>query len=112
MSDTITLTGTVETVPGHAVDRDAFAITSFRLATLTPEGRTNYYTTTAYRELAMTAKASLHGGDRVIVTGHMLINEWEIGGEVSTTVELEADSIGHDLAWGISEFTRTVPEPA
>jgi single-strand DNA-binding protein len=111
MSDTLTLAGTVETHPGHNVDRDAFAITSFRLSS-TSDGRTNFYTVTAYNALAMSAHASLSKDDRVIVTGRIHINEWDIDGEVSTTVELEAESIGHDLAWGTSAFTRTIPDPA
>ena len=36
------------------------------------------------------------------------MRDWDNGTSAGTSVEIEADSIGHDLTWGTSTFTRTV----
>jgi single-strand DNA-binding protein len=44
------------------------------------------------------------------------VRDWDNGERAGTSVEIEAESIGHDLSWGSAVFTRTVlvrePEPA
>ena len=47
-------------------------------------------------------------GDRIIVTGKLRVRDWDNGERTGTSVEIEADSIGHDLSWGSAKFTRTV----
>jgi single-strand DNA-binding protein len=93
-------------------------ITSFRLASTQRrfdrsqekwiDGETNWYTVTAFRQLALNSNASLDKGQRVIVTGRLKIREWENGEKSGTTIEIEAESIGHDLSWGTANFTRSV----
>jgi len=118
MTDMITLTGFVATVPRHFVSRDGVAITSFRLASTQRrydrsksawvDGDTNWYTITGFRQLATNAAGSVYKGDRVIVTGRVRIREWENDSKQGTTVDVEADGIGHDLLWGTTSFTRSV----
>ena len=118
MTDTITLTGLVATVPHVVSSDDKVPFTSFRLASnqryfdrRTSEwvaGETNWYTVTAFRALALNAGTSVHKGDRVLVTGRLKIRRWESGEKTGTSVDVEADSIGHDLAWGTAHYARTI----
>ena len=116
MTDHITITGLIATEPRHIVNSEGLAITSFRFASpirkfSRAEGKwvdveTNWYTITAFRALAINTAASLTKGDRLIVSGQVRIRHWATGERSGTVVEVEAESIGHDLAWGQSKFTR------
>lgn len=68
---------------------------------------TNWYTVTAFRSLAANAIGSILKGQRVIVTGKVRIRPWVTDEKSGTTIEVDADSIGHDLTFGTSVFTRT-----
>jgi single-strand DNA-binding protein len=93
------------------------AITSFRLASSQRrydrvaqrwiDGDSNWYTVSAFRNLAQNAATSVSKGDRIILTGRVRIRDWENTDRSGTTVEIEADSVGHDLTWGTSVYTRT-----
>jgi single-strand DNA-binding protein len=49
----------------------------------------------------------------VLVHGRLRVRAWESGPRSGTTVEIEAESAGHDLRWGTTAFTRArAPEPA
>jgi single-strand DNA-binding protein len=116
MSDTLTLTGLVATTPRHLTTAEGLAITSFRLASSQRrfdrgqqkwiDADTNWYTVSAFRALAANTAVSVVKGDRVIVTGRLRIRDWENTDRSGTTVEVEADTIGHDMFWGTSQFTR------
>lgn len=118
MTDTITLTGLVATSPRHIVTSEGLAITSFRLASNQRrfdrsqnawiDGDTNWYTITAFRQLGVHAASSIEKGQRVIVTGRVRIRDWESGEKAGTTIEIDAEAIGHDLTWGRATFTRSV----
>jgi single-strand DNA-binding protein len=118
MSDTITITGLVATTPRHVTTTEGLNITSFRLASTQRrfdrsqerwiDGDTNWYTITTFRALAINASTSIEKGQRVLVAGKLRIRDWENGEKSGTTVDIEADSVGHDLAWGSTVFTRTV----
>ncbi|NBT76263.1 MAG: single-stranded DNA-binding protein [Betaproteobacteria bacterium] len=123
MTDTITLTGLVATTPRHITTSDGLAITSFRLACSQRrydrvaqrwiDGDTNWYTVSAFRDLAKNTATSVSKGDRVILTGRVRIRDWENTDRSGTTVEVEVDALGHDLSWGTSVHTRvpvTAPE--
>lgn len=58
----------------------------------------------AFRQLGENAKASLRTGDSVIVTGRLKIRNWESNGKHGTSVDIEADAIGHDLRWGTTAY--------
>lgn len=116
MTDTITLTGLVATEPKHLTTSEGLPITSFRLASTQRrydrtaqswiDGDTNWYTVTAFRRLASNASVSLVKGQRVLVTGRLRLRDWQSGERSGLAVEIEADSIGHDLMWGTAIFSR------
>jgi single-strand DNA-binding protein len=118
MSDTITITGLVATPPRHILTSEGLSITSFRLASTQRrfdrsqerwiDGETNWYTITSFRQLALNCSTSVEKGQRVLVTGRLRIREWDNGERVGTTIEVEADSIGHDLMWGTASFSRSI----
>jgi len=118
MTDTITLTGLVATTPRHIVTSEGLAITSFRLASnqrrfdraknAWVDGDTNWYTVTSFRQLGTHVASSVHKGERVIVCGRVRIRDWTSGEKAGTTIEIDAEAVGHDLTWGRASFTRSV----
>jgi single-strand DNA-binding protein len=74
---------------------------------------TSYYTVKCWRRLAINAASSLHKGDMVVVRGKFYMSHWVDNQQrPRTTLEIEADSLGHDLAYGWSHFLRgTRPQP-
>jgi single-strand DNA-binding protein len=118
MSAQYTVTGLVATTPRHLVTQDGLPITSFRLAASLRkydkqlnrwvDAETNWFTITSFRQLAVNSAVSISKGDRVLVTGRLRVRDWDNGERAGTSVELEAESVGHDLMWGSSTFTRTV----
>lgn len=118
MSDSISVAGLVATTPRHVVTPDGLPITSFRLASAQRrfdrsqqrwiDAETNWFTVTAFRQLAINSSQSISKGDRVVISGRLRVRDWDNGERSGTSVEIEADSLGHDLGWGTSEFVRTV----
>ena len=118
MSEQITVTGLVATTPRHLVTQDGLPITSFRLAAAYRhydralqkwvDGATNWYTVTAFRQLAINAAGSINKGDRVLVVGDLQVRDWDNGERAGTSVEIEASAMGHDITWGTSTYIRTV----
>ena len=98
------------------------AITSFRLASSQRrydrtqqrwiDADTNWYTVSCFRGLASNAAGSVVKGDRIMVSGRLKIRDWENTDRSGTTVEIEADNLGHDLFWGTSTFTRNLTSGA
>ena len=121
MNDTITVCGIIATEPRHLVTDTGIAITSMRLASPSrrwdratstwTNGATNWYSVTAFRTLAANVYKSVKKGDRIVVTGRVRIRTWERDGRGGTSVEIDAEGLGHDLAWGISNWIR-VPRHA
>jgi len=120
----ITVSGLVATTPRHLVTQEGLPITSFRLASSLENnengGFTNWYTITSFRALAINSAISISKGDRVVLSGKLLVRDWDNGERAGTSIEIEATTIGHDLFYGSSVFTRTsyasveaakVPEP-
>ena len=118
MSELISVAGLVATTPRHLVTQDGLPITSFRLASSQRrfdrnenkwiDGETNWFTITAFRNLAVNSSTSVSKGDRIVVTGKLRVRDWDNGERAGTSVEVEADAIGHDLSWGSAVFTRTI----
>ena len=112
------ISGLVATTPRHLVTQDGLPITSFRLASSQRrfnkeqnkwiDGETNWYTITAFRQLAINVSQSVNKGDRISVSGRLRVRDWDNGDRAGTSVEIEANHVGHDLAWGTSVFTRSV----
>jgi len=118
MSENITVAGLVATTPRHLITQDGLPITSFRLASSHRkfdreqnkwvDGETNWFTVTVFRQLAINASTSIAKGERIVATGKLRVRDWDNGERAGTSVEIEADHLGHDLFWGTSSFTRTV----
>lgn len=118
MSESFTVSGLVATTPRHLVTQEGLPITSFRLASskrrfdrnkkIWVDGETNWFTITSFRQLAINSAGSISKGDRVIVSGRLKVRDWDNGERSGTSVEIDAESLGHDLSWGTSEFSRTV----
>jgi single-strand DNA-binding protein len=121
MNDTITVCGIVATEPRHLVTETGIAITSMRLASPSrrwdrqnstwTNGPTNWFTVTAFRSLAANVHKSVKKGDRILVTGRVRIRTWERDGRGGTSVEIDAEALGQDLAWGIGNWIK-VPRHA
>ena len=118
MSESFTVSGLVATTPRHLVTQEGLPITSFRLASskrrfdktkkIWVDGETNWFTINSFRQLAINSASSISKGDRIMVSGRLKVRDWDNGERSGTSVEIEADCLGHDLVWGTSEFSRTV----
>jgi single-strand DNA-binding protein len=70
-------------------------------------GDTSYYTVKCWRRLAVNVKGSLRKGDMVLIRGKIVIRTWvDDQQRTRTQMQVEADSVGHDLAYGWSHFNR------
>jgi single-strand DNA-binding protein len=97
---------------------DSRRITSFRLASTSRrkdattnawvDGPTLWVTVTCWRELAFNASESIHKRDRVVAYGRVRTRDWNQDGVTRTTFEMDAESLGHDLAFGTSSFQRKI----
>jgi len=116
----VAVRGLIATTPRQVQTESGLSVTSFRLASsfrkFDPGSNawvtadTNWYTVSSFRRLAENAGASLSKGDRVLVMGKIKIRDWDNGERSGTSVEIDADAIGHDLVFGTSTFERT-PQP-
>ncbi|EXF25093.1 single-stranded DNA-binding protein [Nesterenkonia sp. AN1] len=117
MSETITVRGFLGGEVEEFTTLQGLPISNFRLG-CTPRrfdrkteqwvnGETNWYTVSAFRQLAQNVKSSLHKGDPVLVTGRLRVRQWENEkGQRGTSVEIDAEAIGYDLTFGSGSFTR------
>ncbi|MFZ7088207.1 single-stranded DNA-binding protein [Curtobacterium sp. RRHDQ10] len=118
MNDIISIRGIVATIPRHLVTGTGLSITSFRLASPSrrwdrstsawTNGDTNWFTVTAFRTLATNVQESVVKGDRVLVTGRLRIRPWEGERRSGISVEIDADAVGHDLAFGRSQWRKVL----
>ncbi|GAA4119511.1 single-stranded DNA-binding protein [Nocardioides fonticola] len=75
------------------------------------DGETQWYTVQAWRGLAENAALSLRRGDPVLVHGRLSVRTWTTNAGVeTTTLEVDALHLGHDLTRGRSAFSRA-PRP-
>ncbi|GCE00919.1 single-stranded DNA-binding protein [Embleya hyalina] len=74
-------------------------------------GDASFYTIVCFRGLAENVTSSIDKGDPLVVTGRLRVREWEREGRWLTVTEIDASSVGHDLARGVAEFRR-VARPA
>lgn len=117
MTDNLTVAGLVATPIKHTITAEGLEISSFRLASTSRrydsatrawvDGETNWFTITAFRHLAANVHASLDKGHRVVVAGRLKVREWRNGEQLGRDVEIIADALGPDLAWGRAQYTRT-----
>lgn len=116
MSIHFSAVGTIATAPKLSTSEHRAAFCTFRIACNDRrydreqgkwiDGDTNWLTINAFRSLALHAAESFAKGDRVIVHGRLRVKQWESGEKSGVAVEVDADALGHDLRWGVSQFTK------
>ena len=116
----ITLTGNVAAVPVLRELASGARVTGFRIAN-TPrqvdkatgewrDGTTTWFGVTCWRGLAEHVVQSLKTGDRVVVTGRLRTRTWRTPeGEERSSLEVEAATVGFDLARTSALATRPQP---
>lgn len=91
------------------------AVASFRVAS-TPrrygsngwvDGHTSFVTVKCWRGLADNVRDSVSKGQPVVVHGRVTVRPWERDDRTGTSVDIDADAIGHDLRWGTTAFAKT-----
>jgi single-strand DNA-binding protein len=75
------------------------------------DGHTNWYSVSMFRQLATNGAASIRKGDRVVIFGRLKVRPWsKDDGRHGTSVEIDAETAGHDLMWGTAAFRRSSAE--
>ena len=67
---------------------------------------TTWMTVKAYRTLASNVLKSVHKGDAIVVYGTLSTESWTKDGNNYNRVVVEAQTIGHDLNRGTTQFTK------
>jgi single-strand DNA-binding protein len=70
------------------------------------DGTTSFVSVVCWRTLADNAAKCLHKGEPVVVKGRLQVRPYEKDGVSRLAVEVEATSVGHDLAHGVATFQR------
>ncbi|MCU1432563.1 MAG: single-strand binding protein [Actinotalea sp.] len=113
----VTVVGWAASTPREVVG-DGVPFTSFRVAT-TPryfdnkqgawaDGRTEWITVKAFRDVAYNVASSIRKGDPVLVQGRLRTEEWISDQGPRTGLVLDAHALGHDLTRGRGTFARSV----
>jgi single-strand DNA-binding protein len=115
---TVTLAGYVATEPYYrTTNNKGTPLTSMRVAWTSRfmdretgewrDGNTSFINVNCWRKLAGNVAQSLRKGQPVVLTGRLQVREYEDrDGNRRTGVDIEADSIGHDLYRGVAHFSR------
>jgi single-strand DNA-binding protein len=112
----VTVVGNAVDAPTRRVLENGTSVCNFRVASTArrfdkeaghwADGDSLYLKVTCWRQLADNVDASLHKGDPVVVTGRVFTRPYEREGQQRSSYEMEAVSVGHDLARGIADFQR------
>ena len=75
------------------------------------DAETSYFNVSCWSRLADHVRASLHKGDPVIVKGRFRTSSFEDkNGQLRTSIEITADTVGHDLSRGPANYMRPRPQ--
>ena len=119
----VTLVGFVAQDPNIRTTATGKLVTRVRVGT-TPRFRdsatgqwrdaeTSYFNVSCWSRLADHVRASLHKGDPVIVKGRFKTSSFEDkNGQLRTSIEITADTVGHDLSRGPANYMRPRPQHA
>lgn len=117
---TTSIIGNAVTDVRHIITQSGLSMAKFRLvsqprrfdsvAGTFVDQEPSFVTVFAWRAMADHVVSSIHKGDPVVVVGRMRVREWVDDGRARVTVEVDAQSIGHDLSRGVARFSRT-PRP-
>jgi single-strand DNA-binding protein len=116
MSNPITIVGNVGTDPAATILPGGARKVTFRIAASERyydrkknewiDADPSWFTVEAFRTLGEHIEKSVHRGDNVIVSGKLRVRTWENDKGRGTAVDLEADAVGHNLAWGTTAYSR------
>ena len=70
------------------------------------DGTTSFVSVVCWRTLADNVAKCLHKGEPVVVKGRLQVRPYDKDGVSRLAVEVEATSVGHDLAHGVASFQR------
>ncbi|MEU3167625.1 single-stranded DNA-binding protein [Streptosporangium sp. NPDC006930] len=112
----VTLTGNVAAPPRQHTFPDGSRVTSLKIASTSRyydrenqqwrNGETTYFGVRCFRGLADNVAQSVQMGQPVVVQGRLRIREFAHEGERRFMPEVEANSLGHDLRWGLGSFSK------
>ncbi|MGW0589714.1 single-stranded DNA-binding protein [Streptosporangium sp. NPDC002607] len=112
----VTLTGNVAATPRQHTFPDGSRVTSLKIASTSRyfdrenqqwrNGETTYFGVRCFRGLADNVAQSVQLGQPVVVQGRLRIREFTHEGERRFMPEVEANSLGHDLRWGLGSFSK------
>ena len=115
-ASTSIVTGNVATDVKFSTTADGTPLATFRLAASERkfdkdtnrwvDGGVTWYSVVCWRHVAENVSSSLSKGDPIVVVGRLSLREWEQEGRNGTTLDLNADIIGHDLTRGTATFSR------
>lgn len=124
MSELITVRGFVASAVREDKTHGGDAVASFRMGATErrynrgnntwEDGDTNWFSVACFRGLARNVAFSVQKGEKVIVSGRLKIRNWSLpDGRSGTTADIDAETVGHDLMWGLSKYKRvTKDDPA
>ena len=117
----VTVTGYVAQEPVLRLTGSGTKVVNFRVATTERrydkgvngwrDGDTLFFAVSCWRNLGENVLDSVHKGDPVVVQGRLRDGSWEKDGVTHSKVEIEASAVGHDLAKGVSRFTKSTLQP-
>lgn len=118
----ITVVGYVATEPTERVTAMGARVASFRLASTERrfdkklngwrDVSTTFYTVSCWRNTAENALDSVSKGDPVVVHGKLRHSTYEREGQTRSVLEIDASALGHDIAKGVSRFTKATALPS
>ncbi len=114
----VTIVGNVASTVTYAQTSAGVPVANFRMAATERrydrgkgdwvDGDTNWVTVVAWRWLATNVVSSVNKGDPIVVSGRLRIREWGEDDKRRSAVEIDARTVGHDLARGTSAFRWAV----
>jgi single-strand DNA-binding protein len=118
----VTLVGFVAQDPRQRQVRGGVWVTDLRVGT-TPrfqdrvtgqwrDAETSYFDVSCWRRLGDHVRASLRKGDPVMIKGRLRSRHYtDRNGVPRTSVDIMADTVGHDLSRGIANYIRPARQP-
>ncbi|WP_427018164.1 single-stranded DNA-binding protein [Pseudarthrobacter sp. P1] len=117
MSDSITLRGFVASEVKLLTSDQGVPIASFELGSTERrqdkasgqwvDGDISWYHVSTFRYLAQNTAFSIKKGERVLVTGRLKLRHWtKSDGTPAASLDLTAESVGHDLNFGTAVYQR------
>lgn len=126
MESIVSMTGRLGTEVDSRISRNGKHYANFRLAHAPrfrradgawEDGPTNWVTVKCWGNLATHVDMSLRKGHPVVVVGKLRVEEWTTEhGVMRQQTTIEALSVGHDLSWCVSRYSklereRVEPDP-